>query len=53
MQKLMDTCTKLYEATGGKVQQEKVQFYCWRWKYVKGEKAIEDIAAELVAHGER
>ena len=30
MQLIMDLYTKLYEATGGKIQQDKINFYCWQ-----------------------
>ena len=36
MQLIMDLYTKLYEATGGKIQQMKIMFYCWKWIYKNG-----------------
>ena len=48
----MNLYTKLYEAMGGKIQQSKIIFYCWRWVYKQGIKQIEQITAELVVHGE-
>ena len=32
-QTLMDIYTHLYEATGGKIQESKIKYYCWKWKY--------------------
>ena len=52
MQRLMDLYTRLYEATRGKIQQEKINFYCWKWNYKNCEKVIEDIQAELIVHGD-
>ena len=52
MQEIMNLYTKLYEATGGKIQQAKIFFYCWRWVYKNGRKVIEEIRAELVVHSE-
>ena len=36
MQLIMDIYTKLYEVTGGKIQQNKIMFYYWKWIYEKG-----------------
>ena len=32
MQKIVSCCMEMHEATGGKVQKEKVLVCCWRWK---------------------
>ena len=32
MQKIVSCYLKTYEATGGKVQKEKVYVYCWKWE---------------------
>jgi len=32
IQQIIDIYTKLYEATGAKIQEEKVKFYAWRYK---------------------
>ena len=31
MQEIISYYMKMYEATGGKVQKEKVSMYCWKW----------------------
>ena len=53
MQRIIDEHTRLYEATGGKMQQSKILFYCWRWTHKNGVKEIEQITAELEVHGEQ
>jgi len=53
MQMIMDLYTKLYEATGGKIQQTKILFYCWQWVYKNGKQVIHQIEAELTVHGEK
>ena len=40
MQHIMDQHTTSYEATGSKIQQDKIMFYCWKWDYYNGEKII-------------
>ena len=32
MQEIVNYYANLYEATGGKVQKEKVMMYSWKWK---------------------
>ena len=49
----MDQQMKLYEATGGKMQQDKIMFYCWKWCYCNGEKIIKQVEAEIIVHGEK
>ena len=46
----MDTYTKLYEATGGKIQQTKIMFYAWQWIYKNGIKLINNIKSKLIVH---
>ena len=53
MQRVMDTCTHLYKATGGKIQQTKIMCYCWRWAHHNGNTLIEELEAELVVHVEQ
>jgi len=48
----MNIYIKLYKATGRKIQQAKIMFYCWRWKYVKGKQQIEQLEATIVVYGE-
>ena len=48
----MDIYTKLYEATGGKIQQTKIMFYCWKWIYKNGKQNIIQLNATIVVHGE-
>ena len=36
MQRVMDMYTKLYEETGGKIQEDKILYYCWKWCYENG-----------------
>ena len=52
MQMIMDIYTKLYEATGGKIQQTKIMFYCWKWIYKNGKQNIIQLNATIVVHGE-
>ena len=53
MQQIIDQCTKLHEATGGKIQQDKMMFYFWKWCYCNVEKIIKQVEAELIVHGEK
>ena len=48
----MDLYTKLYEATGGKIQQTKIMFYCWKWIYENGKQKIIQLQANLLVHDE-
>ena len=52
MQEAMNIYTRLYEATGGKVQQIKILYYSWIWEYVDGRKYIKDVTANLVVNEE-
>ena len=49
----MDLYTKLYKATGRKIQQTKILFYCWWWVYRNRKQEIQQIEAELTVHGEK
>ena len=53
MQLLMDMYTRLYEATGGKIQESKILYYCWKWGYEKGRRLIKQVETELFVYGER
>jgi len=35
MHKILEIYTKLYQATGGVVEIEKISYFCWRWKRQK------------------
>ena len=48
----MDLYTKLYEATGGKIQQMKIMFYCWKWIYENGRQKIIQLDATIIVHNE-
>ena len=50
MQQLMDIYTRLYEAIGGKIQESKIIYYCWKWIYEKGVKKIRTLNAQLEVH---
>ena len=52
MQLIMDMYTQLYEATGGKIQQAKIMFYCWKWVYYNGNQKILQLEASIKVHGE-
>ena len=52
MQLIMEIYTQLYEATGGKIQQEKIMFYCWKWIYVNGKQQIVQLEATIEVHKE-
>ena len=47
MQKILQKYTKLYEATGGFVQYDKISYYSWVWKRINRRKVIKDISVEL------
>ena len=49
----MDQCTKLYEATGEKMQQDKIIFCYWKWCYCNREKITKQVEAETIVHGEK
>ena len=40
MQVIIDLYTRLYEAMGRKIQQQKIMYYCWKWVYECGIKKI-------------
>ena len=48
MQEIMNTCVNLREATGAKIQEEKVKFYCWKCRVKNGERAIEQIETPII-----
>ena len=50
MQLLMNLYTRLYEATGGKIQESKILYYCWKLIYENGVKKIVAIDAHLEVH---
>ena len=52
MQLIIEIYTRLYEATGGKIQQEKIMFYCWKWIYVNGKQQIVQLEATIEVHEE-
>lgn len=47
---IIELYVMLYEATGAKIQEEKVKFYCWRYKMKKGEQVIEQIESIIQIH---
>jgi len=53
MQKIMENYTTLYEATGGQIQESKVMFYCWEWKYINGKQQITQQEAEIAVRDEK
>ena len=52
MQMIIDLYTKLYEVTGGKIQQTKIMFYCWKWIYKKRMQKIIQLNAVIKVYGE-
>jgi len=48
----MDIYTKLYEAIGGKIQQTKIIFYCWKWIYENGLQRIIQLDAKIIVNDE-
>ena len=53
MQAIMEIYTILYEATGGQIQESKVMFYCWEWKYVIRKQQIKQKEAEIAVREEK
>ena len=53
MSKIMELYTRLYEATGGKIQLNKIVFYCWQWIYKNRKQIIEQLEAKIIVHGEQ
>ena len=53
MSKIMESCTKLCKATRGKIQLNKIVFYCWRWAYQNREQTIEQLEATVIVYGEK
>ena len=49
----MDMYTRLYETTGGKIQESKILYYYWIWGYENGMRVIKQVETELFVHGER
>jgi len=50
IKEIIDLYVQLYEATGAKIQEEKVKFYCWRYKMIDGERIIEQIEVKIQIH---
>ena len=48
MQQIMDVYTHLYEATGGKLQKEKIFSYSWKWIMKKGVKLLTNKPNKLI-----
>ena len=53
MQLIMDMYTRLYEATGGKIQENKILYYCWKWCYENGIRVLKPVEAALYVHGKQ
>jgi len=53
MQLIIDLYTKLYEATGGKIQQMKIMFYCWKWIYENRNQKIIQLDANIEVYREK
>ena len=51
MQEILEMHIRLYEATGAKIQDEKVRFYCWRYRIIEGERKCEEANVVLKVHG--
>ena len=51
IQEIIALYVKLYEATGARIQEEKVMFYCWYYRMKNGERIIEQIKATIIIHG--
>ena len=50
MQAIMKQYTELYEATGGKIQESKILYYCWQWRYENGRQYIQQKEVRLEVH---
>ena len=49
----MDMYTRLYEATGGKIQESKILYYYWKWCYESGVRVIRPVEVILFVYGEK
>ena len=47
IQMIMDIYTRLYEATGGKIQEEKIIFYSWIWELLDRVQVIKDVKVQI------
>ena len=47
IKEIIDLYVRLYEATGAKIQKEKVKFYCWKYIMVNGDRRIEQIEVNI------
>ena len=47
---IIDLYVRLYEATGAKIQEEKVKFYWWKYEMEGGVQIIKQIEAEINIH---
>jgi len=50
IKEIINLYVRLYKATGAKIQEEKVKFYCWRYKMIDGERIIEQIEVKIQIH---
>ena len=46
-------CVKLHEATGAKIQEEKVQFYSWQCVMITGRRACKQHEVAIKVHNEK
>ena len=51
IQEIIALYVKLYEATGVRIQEEKIMFYCWCYRMKNGERIIEQIKATIIIYG--
>ena len=50
IQEIINKYVNLYEATGAKIQEEKVKFYCWKYYMIQGERKCQQIKKTIVVH---
>ena len=53
IQAIIDMYVKMYEATGARIQEEKVQFYCWQYVMIAGRRVCKQIEATIKVHGKK
>ena len=42
-----------YKGTGGKLQQEKIFYYYWRWEIEKWKRVIKNVSTEVQVHNNK
>ena len=53
MQQMLDIYNRLHRATGGQIEETKITFQSWQWKWKQGQKIIQNIENELIVNNKK